>query len=344
MTNALPASRFFGPDLAASGEFPRRVASSARQPYVLRQHALNVAKWFPEVLLSLGAPDLEEQFVLGATGAPRLTAGPTGCALEVDLRPRPSVAKVFSAAEVLPKDPQPARSQDLLWSLEQHAGDLEFLAAYQSQELPACRQAAPSATPSLLDRIGAATEELERLSQQLQLVACSAPGGRACSMGSAPAFPAAPAPVREIAQQLQIAPDPVAQHLQVHGEMLLAEEASRKAGELDARTAYKEPVVPAASKLQGSPPLGTERHSLSPRTEHFSIASSRTSSKTASGASSVGYCGLNPQDVTNFGFSTPPSKMAHAGQRDEAMVKVQAKLKKLFARSQASASGRSSLL
>jgi len=167
-------------------------------PPAYRECAMNIARWFPEVLLTLGAPDLEEK---SRPASAQIIDWPEGRTVEVVLEQRPAVAA--AAAPPL----APARSHSLasvLGSLDSLAGDFENLAARfaptatASVHVPAAslqwsapcpiaamappplRQVQPHAQADVCQRLEAVAEDIAWLSARLQSAArTEAAGGYA---------------------------------------------------------------------------------------------------------------------------------------------------------------------
>jgi len=146
-------------------------------PPEYREHAANIARWFPEVLLTLGAPNLEESFLpLPA----RVVDRPQGRTLEVALRSRQTSA-VSSTAPLhglipqgMPQGAMPRGRQEVLQGLSGLAADFERLAAQLEQGPPGA--VVPSQRPdeflrrtAVHSRIDMVTEEVAQLTKQLLL-------------------------------------------------------------------------------------------------------------------------------------------------------------------------------
>mmetsp|Transcript_29873 Transcript_29873/g.82004 ORF Transcript_29873/g.82004 Transcript_29873/m.82004 type:complete len:435 (-) Transcript_29873:87-1391(-) len=104
-------------------------------PPVCREYAANLARWFPEVLLALGAPDLDDQLCM-RTSVPKVDHYATGTSIEVSIPPRREIHATPATG--------PAARQAALDSLESMACDFEGYAAAlaRSTRLPVSPPAA----------------------------------------------------------------------------------------------------------------------------------------------------------------------------------------------------------
>ncbi|CAE7265503.1 MPK13 [Symbiodinium natans] len=129
-------------------------------PPSLRQHARNLASWFPEVVAVLGAADLEDKFRQGAVHVREHEAGKT---VEVVLPKKEPSHQQVSVPAAAPRDlsQQMARLDRLAVDFESLAAQLRAVNAAQdagaSQACSSTMQ--PRSAPSVDNRLDAATEE-----------------------------------------------------------------------------------------------------------------------------------------------------------------------------------------
>eukprot|EP00931_Biecheleriopsis_adriatica_P105048 TRINITY_DN79648_c0_g1_i1.p1 TRINITY_DN79648_c0_g1~~TRINITY_DN79648_c0_g1_i1.p1 ORF type:complete len:366 (+),score=59.10 TRINITY_DN79648_c0_g1_i1:41-1099(+) len=144
-------------------------------PPAFRQHAANLANWFPEVLCALGAPGLEDQFHLGE---PRYADSAGGRSLEVLLQPKAVKPTSLSHAQ--------SRGQ-LMNSFDRLATDFEGLLSQMTAVSSCAGSSMPRASAghgltrtSMNQRMDAAAEELLQMTEMLASLgaqaSCSAVG------------------------------------------------------------------------------------------------------------------------------------------------------------------------
>eukprot|EP00929_Paragymnodinium_shiwhaense_P048028 TRINITY_DN24348_c0_g1_i2.p1 TRINITY_DN24348_c0_g1~~TRINITY_DN24348_c0_g1_i2.p1 ORF type:complete len:343 (-),score=49.12 TRINITY_DN24348_c0_g1_i2:248-1276(-) len=139
-----------------------------------RLYAANIARWFPEVLLALGAPDLDADCI-----GPRCTTVEQhahGTTIEIVVpRQRTSLPRattpVAAPANVSEASSSAADAPALLLSLSSLAGDFEHYAAALAAALPDSAHVQTGAPQTAFDaRMNRVTDEMLRLTAQLQSV------------------------------------------------------------------------------------------------------------------------------------------------------------------------------
>jgi len=189
--------------------------AGAPLPAQYRVYAANIARWFPEVLLALGAPDLEDNFHPAPV---RVIDDAQGRVLEVALQCRHAPLQ-RNAAEAL----RPGRREEVLESIDRLASDFEGLAAqlatvaHSQAEVPAagtmsmspgCHQMSSSSSsrgPSEMQATlpGAAVEDILALLSHYGI--SMPPGSLAVSASPAQTEPAQPAQVPSVERTLPAA-------------------------------------------------------------------------------------------------------------------------------------------
>jgi len=147
------------------------VGDSGKRPFsslppAFRQHAANVACWFPEVLMVLGAPDLEENFFPGQL---KIWEQPCGKSVEVALHHRalPAASQALSVRQQ--SHNQVLASLDrLAEDLEQYTGQLALLNGMSGSNSD-LRQVRASSRSSFNHRLDVVSDELLTLMEALAL-------------------------------------------------------------------------------------------------------------------------------------------------------------------------------
>lgn len=117
-------------------------------PRAYHEHAANVARWFPEVLLALGAPDLEHVYTPCST---QVVDEANGRTLEVVLngRPAPPAPPPLAAgAQLQAQTAERVRSAEVLGNLGRLTADFEFLALGPTRGRPQAAGTPAGSCPS----------------------------------------------------------------------------------------------------------------------------------------------------------------------------------------------------